>query len=153
MESVANQISDLNILSLIRENNLRGWEQLYDKYAPVMYGVICIYTTDKSLADKIFIDLFIRLKDEEVLQKIHFTLSVFILRYIHTNTRKELKKWGINYTKPLIEANSIMHSLCSQSITIKRVAANFKMSENEVRKSLRKEFLVLRSQNQIAQPT
>ena len=98
MESVANQIPDSNILSLIREKNLRGRELLYDKYAPVMYGIICTHTADKSMADEILIDLFIRLKNEAVVQKISFTLCVCILRYAYNNIRKELKKRRINYT-------------------------------------------------------
>ena len=65
MNSTVTKISDTIILNLIRENNLKGWELLYDKYAPVMYGVICTYTTDKVLAEEILIGLFIRLKDEQ----------------------------------------------------------------------------------------
>jgi len=133
MESVTNQISDLNMLSLIRENNPEGWEQLYDKYAPVMYGIICTYTTDKSLADKILIDLFIRLKEEEILPKMNFTLCIFILRYTYTNTRAELKKRGIYYTESPIETNSVIHTLYSQSLKIKRFTPNFKISKNEVK--------------------
>ncbi len=98
MESVAHQIPDSNILSLIREKNLRGRELLYDKYAPVMYGIIRTHTADKSMADEILIDLFIRLKNEAVVQKIYFTLCVCILRYTYNNIRKELKKRRINYT-------------------------------------------------------
>ena len=153
MENVTNQILDSTILSLIREKNLTGWEQLYDKYAPIMYGIICTYTIDKSISDKIFINLFMRLKDEEILLKVNFTLCVFILRYTYTNTRKELKKWGIYYTESPFDTNSIIYILCSQSITLKRVASNLKMSETEVKKNLHKEFLTFRSENQKAQST
>ncbi len=98
MESVANQITDSNILSLSRENNLRGCDQFYNKYTPVMCGTICTHTADKSMADEILIDLFIRLKNEAVVQKINFTLCVYILPYTYNNIRKELKKRRINYT-------------------------------------------------------
>jgi len=153
MRSVTNQIADLNILLLIRENNLSGWEQLYDKYAPIMYGVICTYTTDKRLADKVLIDLFFRLKEDEMLLKGNFTLSVFILRYTHTNTKLELKKRGIYYTESPFEINFIIHTLFSQSLNIGGVAANLKMSESEVKINLRKEFLTLRLKNHNPQPT
>ena len=153
MERAAEQITDLNILSLIRENNLAGWGQLYDKYAPIMYGIIFTYTTDKIFSDKIFIDLFIRLKEDEILLKIDYPLCVFILRYTHLNTRKELKNRGIYYTEPPIEKNSILQTLCSHSLNLKSVAENLGMSEQEVKKNLRKEFLIFRSQNECAQPT
>lgn len=147
MDGVANQISDLNILSLVRENNLTGWEQLYDKYAPIMYSVICTYTTDMGLADKILINLFLRLKDEKIFLKMNFTLCVFILSYTFTNTRKELKKRGIYYTESPFEVNLIIHTLFSKTLNIGAVAANLKMSEIEVTQNLLNEFLTFRSQN------
>ncbi len=153
MDGVANQISDLNILSLVRENDLKGWEQLYDKYAPAMYGIICTYTTDMSLADQILINLFLRLKDEGGLLKMNFTLCVFILRYTYTNTRIELKKRGIYYTESPFEVNVVIHTLFSKTLNIGGIATNLKMSENEVKKNLRKEFLTLRLPNQTPRST
>ena len=130
MDGIANQISDLNILSLVRENAFRGWELLYDKYAPIMYGVICTYTTDTKLADQILINLFLRLKDEESLLKMNCTLCVFVLRYTCINTRIELKKRGIYYTESPFEVNFVIHTLFSKTLTIGEIAANLKMSEN-----------------------
>lgn len=153
MESVANQISDSTILTLIRENNLKGWEQLYDKYGPVMYGIICAHTSDKGLAEEIFIKLFISLKQEEIPLKFNLALRICLLRYTHLNTTQGLKIRGINSTEPRIRTNSILHTFCSQSITTKQVAANFKISEQEVTQNLHKDFLTLRSQNQPSQPT
>jgi len=152
MQSIGNQIPDSDSLALIRENNLKDWEQLYDKYAPVMYGVICAHTTDKSQADEILIDLFIRLKNEEILLKINFALCAYIIRYTYTNTRKELKKRGKNYTEiPRLE-NSAIHHFCSQHTTLKKAAEKLRMSENEVKIKLYEEFLILRSKNNDSNP-
>lgn len=147
MESVANQISDSTILTLIRENNLKGWEQLYDKYGSLMYGTICTHTIDNNLIDEIFIKLFIRLKQDEILLKIKFALCACLLRYTYLNTKQELKIRGINSTEFPISANCILHTFCSQSITPKKIAADLKISDQEVRQNLHKEFLSLRSQN------
>ena len=147
MESVANQISDSTILTLIRENNLKGWEQLYDKYGSLMYGTICTHTTDNNLIEEIFIKLFIRLKQEEILLKIKFALCACLLRYTYLNTRQELKIRGINSTESRVRANCVLHTFCSQSITPKKIVANLKISDQEVRQNLHKEFLSLRSQN------
>lgn len=62
MESAAYQISDSTILSLIRKNNLKGWGQFYNRYAPIMYGVICTLTADTGISEKTFTNIFIRLK-------------------------------------------------------------------------------------------
>ena len=68
-----------------------------------MYGVIYAHTGDNILADEVFMKLFIRLKQKEILLKIDFALCVCILRYTYYNTREELKRRGISYTeRPLM---------------------------------------------------
>jgi len=146
MQSINNKISDSTILALIRENNLSGWEQLYDKYGPVMYGIISTHTSDKTLAEEILIKLFLRLKQKEFILKLSFSLCVYLVRYTYINTKEELKIRGINSSETPIRANSILETLCSQSITTKQVAANLKISEQQVIQNLHKEFLSLRSQ-------
>ena len=145
MESVANQISDSTILNLIRENNFKGWNLLYDKYASIIYGIIYTHTDDKGLADEILISLFIRLKEEQMLLKINFVLCVCILSHTYNNTVQELKRRGINCTESPFMGNSILHIFSSQYTTIKKVAAKFKISKKKVKQNLHKEFLILRT--------
>ncbi len=116
MENLTKQILDSNILTLISENNLKGWEQLYDKYSSVIYGAICSLISEKNLAEEIFIKLFCRLKEERILLKINFSLCVCLLRYTYYYTRQELKIRGINATESRIGANSVVQSFYSQSI-------------------------------------
>lgn len=148
MQTVANQISDSTILSLIGGNIPSGWDQLYDKYAPVMYGVIQAHTGDRKVAEQIFMKLFIRLKQNEILLKINVTLCVCILRYTYINTREELRRRGINYTESPLMGNSVLGIFFSQNTTIAKVATKLKISEKEVKQNLHKEFLLLRSKNQ-----
>ena len=54
-----NVIDDAIIVMLLKQNISKGWEQLYDKYAPMMYGAILRIVDDKELADEILIRLFI----------------------------------------------------------------------------------------------
>ena len=153
MNSTVTKISDTIILNLIRENNLKGWELLYDKYAPIMYGVICTYTTDKVLAEEILIGLFIRLKDEQRLIKIDVALCACLLRYTYTNTREHLKKRGINYTEIPNMMSTLLHIFCSQYTTVKKVSEKLKVSEIEVQQQLKKEIFMLRSKNEVSQRT
>lgn len=152
MQRVTNQISDSTILNFIRENNLSGWDQLYDKYAPIMYGIICTHTADKRLADEILINLFIRLKSEEVLLNINATSCVSILRYTYINTRKALQKRGINYTESPNVGYPTLHIFCSEQTTVKQVADRLNLSKQEIKQLLHQEFLLLRSHNEASQP-
>ena len=144
MDSTVTRISDTIILGLIRENNLKGWELLYDKYAAVMYGVICTYTADRELAEEILTGLFMGLKEEQRLIKVNVALCACILRYTYTNTRKELKKRGINYTEIPNMMSSLIHIFCSQYTTIKKVSTDLKVSEIEVKQQLQKEIFMFR---------
>ena len=152
MESVANQISDSTILNLIRENNLKGWNLLYDKYTSMMYGIIYTHKDDKGLADEILINLFIRLKEEQMLLRINFALCVCIPYHTYSNAEQELKRRGINCTESPFMGNSILHIFNSQYTAIKKVAAKFKISKKKVKQNLHKEFLILRSNNQDNHP-
>jgi len=149
MQNVANQISDQIILTLIRENNLNGWENLHNIYCPGMYGTISTHTSDKILAEKIFIKFFIGLKQEDILLEINAALCVCLLRNTFLNTTQELEIREINSAKSPIRTNSILHNFFSQSIATKQVAANFKISKQEVRQNLHKGYVGLRSQNQL----
>ena len=148
MESVANQISDSTILNLIRENNLKGWNLLYDKYTSMMYGIIYTHNDDKGLADEILINLFIRLKEEQMLLRINFALCLCIPHHTYSIAEQELKRRGINCTESPFMGNSILHIFNSQYTAIKKVAAKFKISKKKVKQNLHKEFLILRSNNQ-----
>lgn len=152
MKCNTTQISDTIILNLIGENNLKGWKLLYDKYAEVMYGVICTHTADKSFAEEILISLFIQLKHQQILLKASVALYPTILRYTHANTKKELKKRGINYTESPNMKNSILHIFCSQYTSVKKVSKKLKVSEVEVKQHLQKEFFMLRTKKEASHP-
>ena len=152
MQSIPYQISVSTILFLNRENNLKGWEVLYDKYILVMDGLICTLTTDKSIADKIFISLFKRLKQQFFILKANVGLYANVPSYAYKNARKEFIKRGINYTEKLINGNSTHHLFCSQLITLKEVDEKPSISKNEVKQNLHKEFLIFRSKNKVNLP-
>jgi len=153
MKSTRTPISDAAILNLICANDLRGWEQLYDKYAPVMYGVICVHISDKGVAEEILIKLFTNLKHERILFNVDFALSVCILRYTYCNTWKELKRRGIAYSESPVMSNSMLDIFCTQYITIAQVAAKLNISKKEVKQNLHIETLILRSKYRYTQPT
>ncbi|MEP6846169.1 MAG: hypothetical protein ABI861_09200 [Panacibacter sp.] len=69
-------VSDQYILFMLAENNLKSWENLYDKYAPVMYAVICNLTDNKAVAAEILTEAFMQVKQKQILLK-----SIFLPAY------------------------------------------------------------------------
>ena len=141
------KISDQNILSMIAENNLEGWENLYDKYAPSMYGIICNLTSDRVLAEIVLKETFLQLKLEEIFSKATYSLCPFLLRHTHTFARQQLKERGKACSNGTVENTSLIKVLCSQELSFKQAASNFNITEAEAKRKLHQEFLGLRAQN------
>lgn len=131
---------------MIAENNLEAWEYLYDKYAAAMYGIICKLTDDRTLSEEIFIGAFLQLKEKQILSKTTHPICVCLLRHTHIFAKQELTNRGINSTNK-VEESSLINMFCSQHLTAKDAAVKLNITEQEVRRKLRLEFLELRSQS------
>ncbi|MEO8116683.1 MAG: hypothetical protein ABI653_03485 [Bacteroidota bacterium] len=140
------------IIDMLQENNPLSWSHLYDKYAPVMYGLICNLTEDKLLAEEILKKTFIELKQKQVLSKIKYALLPIILRYTHSYTIEYLKNISIREKTfhPPIETE-LIHLFTTQCGSIKEAAYMLHITEKEIKKRLYVEFLHLRTQNNTAE--
>lgn len=148
MELQTKIISDQNILSLIAENKMEAWKHLYDKYSAAMFGIIYNLTSDRKLAEEIFKETFIQLKERKILSKNTHALCSCLLKHTHTFAQQQLNDRGISLSYNHTEKTSLIEILCSQYISIKQLASNFNLTEAEIKKNLRAEFLALRSQNE-----
>lgn len=142
-------ISSQNILSkILIEKNLQGWQLFYDKYAGAMYGCICMLTDDKAMAEKIFQEAFIHLKEKEILSGFNSAILPCLLRYTSKFAIDRLVRHGL---KPKaanqFEENKLTHLLCSSCHSLKEAASILNITEEEARKKLHLEFLAFRDQN------
>ncbi len=136
-------ISDQNILSLIGENNLEAWGHLYDKYAPVMFGIVYHLTDDRIVAEEIFKEVFIRLKEDKILSKYKYVLCTYLVRHTNRFTRHQLMKRGLICTQDNKDETSLISILYTQHITMKEAAFQFNFTEEEAKLKLRLEFSAL----------
>ncbi|MEO6166354.1 MAG: hypothetical protein ABIO98_02460 [Chitinophagales bacterium] len=81
---------------MIAVNNLEAWGHIYDKYAPAMYGIICSLTGDRTIAEEIFKDAFLELKEKQILSKDTSSLCPCLLRHTHIFCKTATKDMG-NY--------------------------------------------------------
>ncbi len=142
---VQTSILDKTILSMIIGNNLEAWALLYDKYAPAMFGIICNLTNNRTLAEEIFKEAFLQLKEKQIFSKNTYPLCPYLLKHTYTFTRQKLKERGIISTINQHEETSHIHILCSQHISLKELAVKFKLTEQEAKQKVRAEFLDLRN--------
>ncbi|MEO7210571.1 MAG: hypothetical protein ABIY35_06485 [Chitinophagaceae bacterium] len=141
-------ISGNQIIAMLEENNPLAWENLYDKYASVMYGLICNLTEDKLLAEEILMNAFLELKQKQILSKIKYALLPIIMRYTHSYTIEYLK--NIRITEKTFhpqKETELIHLFTTQCSSLKVAASILNITVKETKKRLQVEFLNLRIQN------
>lgn len=135
---------------MLKENDLLAWDNLYNKYASAMYGLICNLIDDKTIAEEIFIAAFIQLKEKQILSELRSGLSYTLLRYTYTYAIKQLKQYGISFKKLIPpEEAKLVHLFYIQSNSLKEAASMLNITEEETKKRLRHEFLQFRNKNNV----
>jgi DNA-directed RNA polymerase specialized sigma24 family protein len=136
-----NQQSDAALIALFARNNTSALEQLYDKYAPMMYGTILNITGDEKIADEILEKAFLELNSREILLQMHTTLCHSLLKHTYKSTLKHLKVRGLTPTNcPLNGQYPLLHLFYFEEATLRDVVLKLGITEQEALKSLHAEF-------------
>ncbi len=61
MENINKDINDYELINLLQQKKLNAYEFVYDKYAPMLYGVICKLVKDEVMAQKVLKKSFIQI--------------------------------------------------------------------------------------------
>ena len=90
-----------DLLNKINNHDIKGWEELYDRYANVLLGGIFVLTQDKEISENILIDFFVKLKQENKLAALNSKIFTFLYSQVIQFTGNELKKYGL---QPCLES-------------------------------------------------
>lgn len=136
-------------------NNEIVWEQVYQKYAPLIFGIILNMTGEKRIAIEIFKEAFNALKRKRIFSRAHISLCQTLLRHAYKLTLKylELKKRTPVHSHPFNQKFRLLNLLFYELISTKEAAQKLKMTEQELLLHLRKEFNQLRRQARENQST
>jgi len=142
-------ISDVTIVSMLAENNSSAWEQLYDKYAPMMYGAVVQTAKDERIAEQIFKECFFQLKENKNISKIRGPLDSFLLKHTYSFTSNYLKLMELtNGLNNKIDHNGHLAQLLSSRQISLKTELKTDTDQQKARKKLREEFNQLRKQHQ-----
>ena len=134
----------------VSQNKTTLWHSIYDEHAASIYGLICYLTTNTRLAEDIFQQVFLQLKDveEQIVSKTIGELCPFLLRHTYKSTIEQLTKRNINPVtdNPFTEME-LIHLLCTRGMSLKEVAVVINTTEEDLRKKLRSVFLAIRKEN------
>lgn len=86
--------TDSAILENIRGNNMKGWEELYEKYAASMLGIICKLTNNKKKGEQLLIRIFTSSAFEQLLKGLDSSLPGPLYKYTFSTTLQFLKSEG-----------------------------------------------------------
>lgn len=138
-------ISEIEIISMLQENNPLVWSYMYDKYSSAMYRLINNLTEDKVIAEEILINAFLDLRKNQTLANVQYALLPIILRHIHFYTTIYLEKISITpITLQPPKDSELIHLLTNQCNSINDAAVILHITIEEAGRKLHHEFLNLR---------
>lgn len=120
------------------------WENLYNKYAMLMYGIIYNLTDDRKIVEEIFKDAFSHLKENQIPSKPGYTLCTYVLRHTHGCALQHLLRHEIQpkVTNPP-EASKLIHLLCTDCNVSHKVASILNITIHDLKEKLRSTYLEL----------
>ena len=132
---------------MLYTTDLNNWEQLYDKYSPVLFAVIMRSAGNKNDAENILIEVFAELAQKpEILSHKSPGLMLVLIRHTQKITLEYLQhknKPVIKYTAIATHAPVLNACLFGQQ-QIPVIAEQTGIAETEVRKNLLQEIYQLR---------
>jgi hypothetical protein len=107
--------TDKQILARINKHDITAWDDLYEKYSPIMLGAISIFTRDKIVAEKILMDTWLLLREQNGITNTKLKLSIYLYIFSFRYTLLKLKAQGINpCVKGLDTYPQIIQQLCKK---------------------------------------
>lgn len=107
--------TDKQILARIKNNDITAWDDLYEKYSPIMLGAISIFTRDEILAEKLLMDTWLELREQNALTRSNLKLSLYLYIFSFSYTLNKLKAQGINpCVKGLDTYPQLIQQLCKK---------------------------------------
>lgn len=123
------------------------WAQVYDNYAPMMYGIILKMTDDKTIACDILSEAFVELNAKNTIVKIN---SLICLRCAYKITLKYAKDRGLKLsnTRPFNQKCLYIYLFYVKAMSLEKILIDLKVTKDEALKNLRAEIKYLRGQSQ-----
>ena len=122
------------------QHNTLDWAHIYDTYSPMMYGTILKMTGDVRMADIILEEVFIELHKKEIFLRHNTPLNHVLLRHTFKSTIKHLETRGQNIHESFNVHYPLINKFYFEQTTLKEVALELDITEQEVLKNLRAEF-------------
>lgn len=122
--------SDWDSLEKIKRGDPSSFEQIYTRYAPMMFGCILDICKEQQLASLIFKHVFLNLGDAPVSKAGYVPFSFWLWQHTGKETLKYMNENITSTEVPLKKA--IIDYLCFNEVNRDEAAALFNLSQKEI---------------------
>lgn len=129
--------NDKAIVEGINNHDSNAWEIMYEKYAPTMLAAIAVFIKNNIMAEKLLIDIFIALREEDTIQPGNSRLSLYLYMYSFKFTIEQLRAKGIQpYVVALNTYPQIIQLLCKKyGVEERQEAELYSRAELKIRRN------------------
>lgn len=93
MENIRKDINDHELINLLQQKQLHAYEFLYDRYAPMLYGVICKLVKDEMMAENVLKKSFIQIWNQlATMQPVKSNLFIWMHNITRNIALKEISE-------------------------------------------------------------
>ncbi len=127
------------------QNKATTWAQVYDNYAPMIYGIIVKMTDDDKMAGDILSEVFVALSAQNKILEIN---SLICLRCAYKTTLKYFQDRGLMLSKiqPFNQNCPLINLFYVQGMSLEKIVIDLEVTKDEALNKLRAELNYLRSQ-------
>ena len=148
VSSFQNTVSNNQISTTVSQSSLIYIEQIYDKYGPCIYQIISTLTDDSDISERIFTDTILKIRDNFSTFFVNGAIYPNLMRFAYSFAVQQLIDYGIS---PKIDNSTknddLTYLLFTRYESLQEVSSSLKISQDEARKRLRKEYLNFKLKN------
>ena len=142
VSSLKNTVSNNQILTTVSENSLACVEQIYNKYGSSIYRIINTLIDDSDISEKIFTDTILKIRDNFSTFFVNGTIYPNLMRFTYGFALQQLNHYGMSpKIDDSMKNDDLTYLLFTRYESLQQVTSSLKISQDEARKILRKEYL------------
>jgi len=120
-------------------------EEVYDKYAPILYSIALELTLTTKEAEKLLMHIFQAVKKRKLLHENYPSLCVALIRLSIQIASKKNKGNQSNLKLPQFKNMLFIHKLLCERENLEIYCQENKLSRQQAQKKIREEFNTLRN--------
>lgn len=128
--------------------SVKTFEDIYDKYSPMLYGIALEISTSESEGEEILISTFQKVHSQNLIQSTNYSICGTLIKLLIQSAHEILNnnQGKINFKIKIFENTPLLHKLLCEQINFNDHCRDNSLSHAEAINQIRREFISLRKQ-------